>query len=174
MMLTTLSVVVVSMSFNFKDTIQIVAESSLSFSAWSAIHESSHAIVMRQLHYKDISVTPYPHMAKEGFFFATTQGFPNRPTTSRQNIYLSMAPWTFDIVSAIALPMLANVSKEKKLLWYPMVIGGLVDLLNSSIGRTQYSDIVSAYPNKQDRAKARIAGVSIVVTSIVAWYMMLD
>jgi len=161
------------LSFSLSDSLQLSAESGLSFFSWSVLHETSHAIAMSQAGFKDISIQPYPHMSDSGFMFASARGIPTSNNLSRQtNIKMLMAPRCVDLLAVIAFPLMANISPEKKKLLYPFVLGGLIDLVVGSIGRSSYSDIAQAFPNTRDRRIVGAIGISAVALSVTAWYLL--
>jgi hypothetical protein len=90
----------------------------------------------------------YPHVDKvAGFRWAACRYLPERNPTETENALISLAPRLAGIVACAMAPLavfLSLWSLPVTLIWLIFWGAGIVDLINGSMGISQYSDLKKA------------------------------
>jgi hypothetical protein len=120
-----------------------------SFFTWCYIHEKAHVLMVKYLvGLQWAEIKPYPHVDKvAGFRWAGCRYLPERNPTPTENALISLAPRLPGIVACAMAPLAVFLSMWAlipTMLWIIFWGAGIVDLINGSLGISQYSDLKKA------------------------------
>ena len=121
-----------------------------SFFAWATIHEVSHLWAAKKLvGVSKYKIKPYPHIhPTAGFRWAGVEYWPERKIEPTESALISLAPRLPDMLAAAMCPLALLVGSLLGLFpavaWFLFWGSGVVDLLQGSMGYSEYSDLRKA------------------------------
>lgn len=138
---------------------------------WTVFHELSHAAIVYLIGAgKNLKLKLLPHMYKGTFRIAAMEWTATRGLSKGELIALYLAPRVMDVAAAIALQFLTFSMSPFSIPLQIFLIGGIVDLLWGSIGKSQYSDLVRAsYYVDISPWYLRIGGFLIAIAAIAGY-----
>ena len=145
--------------------------SLVTFFVWSVIHEMAHVLMAKILiNVTDWSIRPYPHIyedddGKRYFVWALSMWTYQGEVTSKQTAAIYLAPRIPDVIAACLLQLYWIMPQSfLTLLLVVFGIGGIVDLVVGSVGRSDISDITRA---------SKALGIPQWILSAVGWVIAL-
>ena len=148
----------------------------LSFFLWTVIHEFSHLIAAKLVtDVNDYEVDLVPKL--RGRFVSLGRidiDFYEYPS-EKGTILILLAPRIPDLIASVMLPLMVFLPFPWGLVFSVFWIGGILDLLNGSMGIHPKSDLRLA---TKDEPKARLVlsllGFSIGIASVLIWFYLIS
>lgn len=154
--------------------ILLAVASIVSYILWVLIHEMSHFLFAKWFtNAKLLELNVIPRIVDKTIFWASVRWLPERsPPTKNHAALIFLAPRIPNVISLVLtclLPLLP-IDNHLFLLLTVLLGGALVDLINGSLGVSQYSDLKRASSILSISPWVlRIAGFGLAIAASATW-----
>lgn len=139
---------------------------------WTLIHELAHYFMAKYLvNAKLVYIKTWPHIDPVAGFRWGSVRYSSRLPTELEQTWIYIAPRIPDLLALIMLSFVICLDSHLFIAWSIFWGGGVVDLINGSMGISEYSDLKRAFKDTTVRWVARISGLTSSLIVIVAWIL---